>query len=71
MRGRIAGLGVLAVLVVAGTLLGSTQQSVVTALFLLGAPVFPLAVAFGPVLRHIDSLSSELSEMRDQSARGS
>lgn len=69
MRWPIAGLGVIAALVVAGTLVDSTQQSVVTALFLLGAPVFPLAVAFGPVLRHIDSLSSELSEIREHLGR--
>lgn len=66
MRWPIAGLAVLAALVVAGNLVGSERQSVVTALFLLGAPVFPLAVAFGPVVRHIDSLSNELGEMRDR-----
>lgn len=48
----IAGLAVIAALVVAGTLLGAKQQSLVTGLFLLGAPVFPLAVAFSPVVRH-------------------
>lgn len=69
MRWPIAGLGVIAALVVAGTLLATTHQMVVTALFLLGAPVLPLALAFGPVLRHIDSLSRELSEMRDQVGR--
>ena len=69
MRWPIAGLGVIAALAVAGTLLGSEQQSLVTVLFLLGAPVFPLALAFGPVLRHIDSLSRELSEMREQVGR--
>ena len=69
MRWPIAGLGVIAALVVAGTLLSAKQQGVVTALFLLGAPVFPLAVAFGPVMRHIDSLSGELAEMRDRMGR--
>ncbi len=69
MRWPIAGLGVIAALVVAGTLLGGRQQGVVTALFLLGAPVFPLAVAFGPVMRHINSLSDELAEVRDRMAR--
>lgn len=69
MRWPIAGLGVIAALGVTGTLLGSRQQSVVTALFLLGAPVFPLALAFGPVVRHIDSLSNELGEMRDRMGR--
>ncbi len=64
MRWPIGGLAVIAALVVAGNLLGADQQSVVTALFLLGAPVFPLAVAFGPVIRHIDLLSNELAELR-------
>jgi DNA-binding CsgD family transcriptional regulator len=64
MRWPIAGLGLIAALVVAGNLLDSEQQSVVTALFLLGAPVFPLAVAFGPVIRHVDLLSNELGELR-------
>jgi DNA-binding CsgD family transcriptional regulator len=66
MRWPIAGLGVIALLVLAGTLLGSRHQGVVTALFLLGAPVFPLTLAFGPVVRHIESLSSELAELRDR-----
>lgn len=69
MRWPIAGLGVIAALVVAGLLLSAKQQGVVTALFLLGAPVFPLAVAFGPVMRHIDSLSVELAEARDRMGR--
>lgn len=70
MRWPIAGLGVIAALVAAGTLLSAKQQGVITALFLLGAPVFPLAVAFGPVMRHIDSLSVELAEVRDRMGRG-
>lgn len=69
MRWPIAALGVIAALVVAGTLLNAKQQGVVTALFLLGAPVFPVAVAFGPVMRHIDSLSGELADVRDRMAR--
>lgn len=69
MRWPIAGLGVIAVLVVAGTLVGTNQQGAVTALFLLGAPVFPLAVAFGPVVRNIDSLSGELADVRDRLGR--
>lgn len=69
MRWPITGLGVLAILVVAGTLVGSERQSVVTVLFLLGAPVFPLTLAFGPVIRHIDSLSREVAEMRDRLGR--
>lgn len=69
MRWPIAGLGVLAALVAAGTLLGSEQQGVITALFLLGAPIFPLSVAFGPVLRHIESLTSELAEIRQRTGR--
>lgn len=60
MRWPIAGLAVIAVLIIAGTTLGSERQDVVTALFLLGAPVFPLAFAFGPVLRRLDGLSGEL-----------
>ena len=69
MRWPIAGLGVIAALVIAGTLLGAKQQGAVTVLFLLGAPVFPLAVAFGPVMRHIDSLSDELAEVRERMGR--
>lgn len=69
MHWPMAGLGVIAALVVAGTLLGATHQGAVTALFLLGAPVFPLAVAFGPVMRRIDSLSGELAEIRDRVGR--
>lgn len=69
MRWPIAGLGVIAALVVAGTLLSAKQQGVVTVLFLLAAPVFPLAVALGPVMRHIDSLSGELAEVRDRMGR--
>lgn len=69
MRWPIAALGVIAVLVVAGTLLGTKQQGVVTAVFLLAAPVFPLSVAFGPVVRHIDSLSEELADVRDRLGR--
>lgn len=64
MRWPIAGLGVIAVLAIAGTTLGSERQGLVTALFLLGAPVFPLALAFGPVLRRLDGLSAELAHIR-------
>jgi DNA-binding CsgD family transcriptional regulator len=66
MRWPIVGLGIIAVLVLAGRLLGSGQQGLVTATFLLAAPVFPLATAFGPVVRHIDALSSELHEIRSR-----
>ena len=66
MRWPIAGLGVIAVLVIAGTTLGSERQGMMTALFLLGAPVFPLALAFGPVLRRLDGLSAELAEIRNR-----
>jgi DNA-binding CsgD family transcriptional regulator len=69
MRWPIAGLGVIVGLVAAGTLFSFEQQGVVTALFLLGAPIFPLALAFGPVLRHIDSLTSELAEIRQRTGR--
>lgn len=68
MRWPIAGLGLIATLAIAGTLL-SDHQDVITALFLIGAPIFPLAVAFGPVARHLDSLSLELAEVRDRIAR--
>lgn len=64
MRWPLAGLAVMAALVAAGNLVDETRQTVVTALFLLGAPVFPLTVAFGPVVRHVDSLSEELAEVR-------
>lgn len=70
MHWPLAGLGVIAVLVAAGTLLGSQHQGVVTALFLLAAPVFPLAVAFGPVVRHVESLSKELAAVRERVAAG-
>lgn len=66
MRWPIAGLAVIAVLVIAGTTLGSERQGAVTALFLLGAPVFPLALAFGPVLRRLDGLSADLAEIRER-----
>ena len=66
MRWPIAGLGVIVVLVIAGTVLGSERQGLVTALFLLGAPVFPLALAFGPVLRRLDGLSAELAGLRER-----
>jgi DNA-binding CsgD family transcriptional regulator len=69
MRWPIAGVALIATLAVTGTLLGSESQRVVTALFLVGAPIFPLALAFGPVIRHLDSLSSELAEVRDRVAR--
>ncbi len=69
MRWPIVGLGVIAVLVSAGTLVGPGRQGLVTALFLLGAPVFPLAIAFGPVLRHLDSLAGELAEVRERMGR--
>ncbi|HET7689072.1 MAG TPA: LuxR C-terminal-related transcriptional regulator [Nocardioidaceae bacterium] len=70
MRWPIAALGVIAVLVVAGTLLGAERGGVVTALFLLAAPVFPLALAFGPVLRHLEGLSTELADLRERMTRG-
>lgn len=66
MRWPIAGLAFIAVLVIAGTTLGSERQGVVTALFLLGAPAFPLALAFGPVLRRLDGLSAELADTRER-----
>lgn len=64
MRWPIAALVVTAALVVSGTALGPEQQGKVTALFLLAAPVFPLAIAFGPVIRRVDALSDELAGMR-------
>lgn len=69
MRWPITGLAVIAALVLAGTLLSAKHQGVISVLFLLGAPVFPLAVAFGPVMRHIDSQAGELIEARNRIAR--
>ena len=66
MRWPIAGLGAIAGLVIAGTTLGSERQGMVTALFLVGAPIFPLALAFGPVLRRLDGLSAELADIRER-----
>lgn len=66
MRWPMAGLAVIAALVIAGTTLGSERQGVVTVLFLLAAPVFPLTLAFGPVLRRMDSLSADLAEIRER-----
>ncbi len=66
MRWPIAGLGVIAVLVITGTTLGVERQGLVTALFLIGAPVFPLALAFGPVLRRLDGLAAELADVRER-----
>lgn len=66
MRWPMAGLGVLTAVIVVGPVLNAEHQQLVTVLFLLGAPVFPLAVAFGPVVRRIDSLSTELAEVRDR-----
>lgn len=64
MRWPIVALVVTAALIVAGTALGSERQGIVTALFLLAAPVFPLSIAFGPVIRHVDALSKELAGLR-------
>lgn len=69
MRWPILALLITAALVVAGTTLGAGEQGVVTALFLLAAPLFPLAIAFGPVIRHVDALSNELTGMRASNAR--
>lgn len=69
MRWPIFALVVTSALVLAGTTLGSGQQNVVTALFLLAAPVFPLAIAFGPVIRHVDALSTELTGVRAGNTR--
>lgn len=66
MRWPLAGLAVITALVAAGNFVDESRQTLVTVLFLLGAPVFPLAVAFGPVVRHIDSLSGELAEVRER-----
>ncbi len=69
MRWPMAGVALIAALVLAGTLLGPGHQGAVTALFLLGAPVLPLALAFGPVARHLDTLASELAAARGRLAR--
>jgi DNA-binding CsgD family transcriptional regulator len=69
MRWPIAGLALITALVVAGLLLRPESQGVVTALFLIGAPVFPLTLAFGPVVRHQQALSAELADVRERLAR--
>ena len=66
MRWPIAGLAVIAVLMIAGTTLGPGRQDVLTALFLVGALGFPLTLAFGPVLRRLDGLSAELADIRER-----
>ena len=68
MRWPLAGAALIAALVAAGTLLGADHQGAVTALFLLGAPVLPLALAFGPVARHLDTLSLDLAQARERLA---
>ena len=70
MRWPVAALAVTAALVVAGTALGSEHQGVVTVLFLTAAPVLPLALAFGPVIRHVDALSKELDGLRSSRRPG-
>jgi DNA-binding CsgD family transcriptional regulator len=65
MRWPMAGLGLIAALALAGTLVGPEHQGAVTALFLVGAPAFPLAIAFGPVARHLETLAAELAEARE------
>jgi DNA-binding CsgD family transcriptional regulator len=69
MRWPIAGVALIAILAIAGTLLGVERQGVVTALFLISAPIFPLSLAFGPVVRRVDNLSSELADIRERVAR--
>lgn len=66
MKWPLGALGMLAAFVVAGNLLGPGHEATVTVLFLLGAPLFPLAVAFGPVLRRLEALTSDLAEARER-----
>lgn len=64
MRWPILGFMVVAVLAAVGTALGSRYEQVTTPLFLLGAPIVPLSLAFGPVARRLDTLSAELAGVR-------
>lgn len=63
MRWPIAGSALIALLALAGTFLAADRQSVITALFLTGAPLFPLSLAFGPVIRRLDSLSADVANL--------
>ncbi len=69
MRWPLGALALLVAVVVAGSLLDQERQAAATVLFLLAAPVFPLAVAFGPVVRHLDTMTADLAEARRQRTR--
>lgn len=62
MRWPIVGTACLVVAVLVGTLVPASQDRLATALFLLTAPVLPLALAFGPVADRIAGLSSALTD---------
>ncbi|KGN31443.1 hypothetical protein N802_03510 [Knoellia sinensis KCTC 19936] len=69
MRWPIAGLGVVAGLVLLGVVAGSRYDNAVTWMWLLAAPVLPLTLALGPVLRRLDSMTGELAHLRDAARR--
>ncbi len=59
----VVGVAVVALLALAGTLLGSAYPGAGDAAFLLAAPVVPLTVAFGPVRRRLLSLTDQTSQL--------
>lgn len=63
MRWPVAGLGALVLAILVGALLGDRHQGVSTGLFYVSMPVFPLAVAFGPVFTRLDSLSTDVEDL--------
>lgn len=64
MRWPILGLATVALIIIAGNVLGREHESIVTGAFLMSAPILPLAMAFGPVARRIQLLSDEFEEGR-------
>jgi len=69
MRWPIAGFAAVAVLATLGTALGTRYEEVVTPLFLVGAPIVPLSIAFGPVARRLEDLGSQLADAQSASNR--
>lgn len=60
MRWPLGALGVMALVIVVGNVAGQEWEAAQTAAFLVAAPIVPLALAFGPVHRRIDALSTDL-----------